>query len=236
MSQLTIFTGKRQTGQTSRLVDAIIEKAKTHRVVCHAHDSATAKELLAKIQLKMGVSANTEIPNICVFNTGHAAFFKANEHIDPSDSGVTEEESTHTYCIAFDDVPLERLAWLTEWSASANIHVLASHCSDAEFKMTQLTQVVELPTYKLLQQLGTSVANMLQGISAAKVLSVLNEINIGQSFIVVNVEDCAITFNITDPRKSDHVFAANSKLTPGVKFEVIRLTETTWQLGIAKEQ
>lgn len=229
MSQLTIFTGKRQTGQTFRLVDAIIEKAKTHIVLCFAYDSTMAKELFAKLQQTTGISDDTQIPNINVMNTGHFDFFANVEK-------YTAQLTALCIAVAIDDVPLDRLDWLAEWSANTGIPVLAGYSSDTEFKMTQLTQVVELPTYKLLQQLGTSVANMLQGISAAKVLSVLNEINIGQSFIVVNVEDCAITFNITDPRKSDHVFAANSKLTPGVKFEVIRLTETTWQLGIAKEQ
>lgn len=227
MSQLTLFTGRHRNEQTARLVDAIVERAKTHEVVCYARDADASKELFAKLLLKVGLSNDTEIPNIRVINAGHVAFFKANGHLDFNDPEVAENESTHPFFAAFDDVPLDRLAWLAEWSAAENVHVLASHGSDTKLDVKCLPQVVELSTYKLLQQLG---------VIETKALPVIKNVAIGQLFIVVNVEDCALTLNINDPQKSDHVFPAKPKLTPGVKFEVTQLTESTWLLGVAKKQ
>lgn len=134
MSQLTIFTGKRQTGQTTRLAEAIIEQAKICKVICYAANPAAARALFAILQLKLGVDDNTEIPNISVFNCAHDDFFKRNEGVDFSNYKNTEVHSDHPTCMAFDDVPLDRLAWLTEWSANTNVRVLAAYSSDAEFK------------------------------------------------------------------------------------------------------
>lgn len=128
MSQLTIFTGKRQTGQTTRLVDCVINRASTTQVICFARTQAMTLELSKHIATKWQLTHGFEL---CETITVRNDF---NQFLRNTELQLKELQETYSkFIIAIDDVPLDLLDKLTEISASLGIEVIASYSSDAKY-------------------------------------------------------------------------------------------------------
>lgn len=128
MSQLTIFAGNRQTGQTTRLVDCVLNKAQTTQVVCFARTQATTLELSKHIATKWQLTHGFESCETIVVRNGFNKFLREME------LQLKELQETYPkFIIAIDDVPLDRLDKLTEICATLGIEIIASYSSDAKY-------------------------------------------------------------------------------------------------------